>query len=239
MKGTVQNRDFFLKTIANRLKREVRTEGVRRPAWSYHPQQKVLAGASTDELVNVLIKQCANIHVDVYKAEKQTLKSMLKEAIDFYGGGPVTVWDDPRFEAFGLATFLEKELPSEGMDVYIWNPEKGEENLKMAEKANVGITFSDLTLAESGTVVLFNGGGKGRAVSLLPTTYIAIIPKSTIVPRMTQAAELIHQMQERGEDISSCINFISGPSNSADIEMNLVVGVHGPVKTAYLIVEDL
>ncbi|ASS90785.1 MAG: lactate utilization protein C [Bacillaceae bacterium] len=238
MNGTIQNRDSFLQTIAQRLGRNPRKEGVERPSWSFHPQEKTLAGYSSDELVDAFIKQCKNVHVDVYRTTSKSLKNTLKEAIAFYGGGPIVTWDDHRFEAFGLMPFLLEELPNEGTDVHIWDPELGKENIQIAERANIGITFSDYTLAESGTVVLLNGGGKGRAVSLLPTTYISIIPKSTILPRMTQAARKFHQMVEKGETISSCINFITGPSNSADIEMNLVVGVHGPIKTAYLIIED-
>lgn len=55
---------------------------------------------------------------------------------------------------------------------------------------------------------------------------------------MTQASAIIKQKIADGDVIPSCINYVTGPSNSADIEMDLVVGVHGPVKAAYIVVED-
>ena len=99
--------------------------------------------------------------------------------------------------------------------------------------------FSDITLAESATVVIFNDSLKARSISLLPKTFIGIIPKSSIVPRFTQAAEKMEQLIENNELVPSCVNFISGPSNSADIEFNLVVGVHGPIKVSYIVVNDI
>ncbi|QKS69723.1 lactate utilization protein C [Paenalkalicoccus suaedae] len=227
----IENRDRFLKRIASRLGREEpRLTGVKRPVYSRSPQHRVLEGASTEELVDVFTKQCARIHTDVKVATVDTLEVVLQGALDEIGAKSVLAWDDARFSQYGLEGFVGK--------VDVWR--EGEASLvDTAERADVGITFSDRTLAESGTVVLFSGPGRGRSVSLLPESYIAIVPKSTLVPRMTQVTTEIHERVARGDDMPSCINFISGPSNSADIEMSLVVGVHGPVRACYILVDDV
>ncbi|ANB60541.1 LutC/YkgG family protein [Anoxybacteroides amylolyticum] len=235
--GMVYNRDTFLQTIARQLGRERITADVRRPNWSYAPQWTVFQGYNQEELLSVLEAQCSHIHTDFVATTADALAPTLRQVVEQYGGGPVVTWDDQRFAQYGLLPLLE-EWPNENVDVHIWDASAGRKNIERAEKANVGITFSDITLAESGTVVLFSDAGKGRTVSFLPRTYIAIVPKSTIVPRMTQAAAFIHEQIETGQLVPSCINFITGPSNSADIEMNLVVGVHGPVKAAYIVITD-
>ena len=72
---------------------------------------------------------------------------------------------------------------------------------------------------------------------ILPKHYISIIPFSKLVPRSTQPAAFI-QKNRKGEKIGSAIHFISGPSNSGDIEMQLVVGLHGPLEVCYVVVMD-
>ncbi|WP_404408129.1 lactate utilization protein C [Jeotgalibacillus malaysiensis] len=228
----IQNRESFLSHVAEQLGRKPRTEGVVRPDYKHKPHLEVMKDYSKDQLVEVLKTQCLAIHTDFKETKKADLSEVIDQVLEEYDAKSVITWDDPRFEAFGLKDFQSRE------SVDVWRAENGSDSVALAEKADVGITFSDYTLAESGTVVLLSESGKGRSVSLLPTYYIAIIPKSTLVPRMTQATTAIHQMAERGERVPSCVNFISGPSNSADIEMSLVVGVHGPIRACYILVDD-
>ncbi|MDQ1000691.1 L-lactate dehydrogenase complex protein LldG [Neobacillus niacini] len=238
MTGTIQNRDSFLGQIANRLGRD-RITHLERPKWNYNPQDEVLKDANQDELLEVLKQQCKNIHTEIVITDTGKLSDSLKQVVNKYGGGLVTAWKDERFDQFGLTNLMQEEWPQEGIDLHVWDYTKGEENINIAEHANVGITISDITLAESGTAVLFSSKDKGRTVSFLPTNSVIIIPKSSIVPRMTQAARIIREKVKNGEQVASCINFITGPSNSADIEMILVVGVHGPIKATYIVVEDI
>lgn len=239
MAGTIYNREKFLNQLACRLNRTRISATVERPKWKYRPQDEVLKGVTPGELLDVLREQCKRIHTSFYTTNRMDLPKTLNEVVTTFGGGPIVTWKDERFSNWGLDSLFKHDWPNQGIKVSEWDYSIGEENIAIAEKANVGITISEITLAESGTVVLFSDENKGRTVSFLPATYIAIVPKSTIVPRMTQAAQKMRKIYQDTGHVASCINFITGPSNSADIELNLVVGVHGPVKAAYIVVDDL
>lgn len=231
-----ENREAFLNRIADSLHRP-RKKDVIKPDWTIQPQWDILHDYSLDELVKVLEVQCNFIHTAFKYVPIDELIAALRETIFAYGADSVLVAEDERNDLYSLRSFYEA-LKTEKLDVRYWNKEASEDNIHFAERANIGITFSDITLAESGTVTLLNDNHNGRSISLLPKHYIAIIPKSTMVPRLTQATTHIHQMQANGDTVPSCISFITGPSNSADIELNLVVGVHGPVKATYIVVDD-
>lgn len=234
----VYNRTSFLDRVADSLGRERRTK-VDTPAYSVQPQDRVFQGATQEELTEKLEEQCKVIHTEFERTTFAQLESTLKKVLDRYDGSKKVISaGGPRIDEYGLSVVYE-EWEKEGYECRIWNERGGEGDIAFAEQAGVGIVFSDITLAESGTVTLLNDKHNGRSISLLPETFIAIIPKSTLVPRMTQASRIIHEQEQNGQPVSSCVSFITGPSNSADIEMNLIVGVHGPVKATYVVVDDL
>ncbi|RYL94783.1 lactate utilization protein C [Sporolactobacillus sp. THM7-4] len=231
MKGTIENRDSFLRNIAKKLHHEP-GENVALPEWNNQPQWDVYKGYSRDQLVEVMKKACESVHTRVYETDSEHLADCLEQVIVAYGAGSIVATNDKRFSDFGLESVLKKN------QVYTWNISEGHKNIERAAQANIGLSICDIMLAESATAGLFHDKDKARSVSLLPVTSIVIVPESLIVPRITQAMQKVEEKVKAGEAISTYINFISGPSNSADIEMRLVVGVHGPVKVAYIIVRD-
>ena len=95
--------------------------------------------------------------------------------------------------------------------------------------ADIGITEADFAIADTGTLVLLSDSSKPRLVSALPPVHIAILDRTNIVPD-------IHSLFLRITDSCSCISFITGPSRTADIELNLTLGVHGPGKVSVIMV---
>jgi len=97
----------------------------------------------------------------------------------------------------------------------------------------VGITGTYCALAENGTLMLLSGENTHAKTSLLPDNHIAIVPASRIVRAMEDAWDLLRS--EHGS-LPRQVNFVSGPSRTADIEMTLVMGAHGPFRVHVVIV---
>jgi L-lactate dehydrogenase complex protein LldG len=92
------------------------------------------------------------------------------------------------------------------------------------DTAIVGITGAHAALADTGSVVLVHGSGRARLVSLLPPVHIAIVPIARLYATL---GELFVAEPSVLREAANVV-FVTGPSRTADIEMTLTRGVHGP-----------
>jgi len=96
----------------------------------------------------------------------------------------------------------------------------------------IGITGAFCAIAETGTLMMCSGPDTPPAASLLPETHIAVVLRSRIVTGMEDAWALLRA--ERGA-MPRAVNFISGPSRTADIEQTVTLGAHGPYRVHVLL----
>jgi L-lactate dehydrogenase complex protein LldG len=97
----------------------------------------------------------------------------------------------------------------------------------------VGITGALCGIAETGTLMLASGSDTPATVSLLPETHIVILSAGRIVPHMEEAWALLRR--ERTE-MPRAVNFVSGPSRTADIEQTVTLGAHGPYRVHIIVI---
>lgn len=89
----------------------------------------------------------------------------------------------------------------------------------------VGITGVFAAIAETGTLMLLSGNRTPASVSLLPETHVAIVHRDQLVGTMEQAWA---RMRAHSKGIPRAVNFVSGPSRTADVEQTVTLGAHGP-----------
>lgn len=101
---------------------------------------------------------------------------------------------------------------------------------------DVGITSAQAAIAETGTLVLESERERHRLVSLLPPVHIAIVEAAGIYRTIGEALSVVRPGETT--ELSRAITFITGPSRTADIELTLAIGVHGPQELYVIIIES-
>ena len=97
----------------------------------------------------------------------------------------------------------------------------------IAIDAGIGVSGVDYALADTGTLVLLARKGQPRLISLVPPVHIAIVKADQVVHGLDDLFGLL-RLEKGVNDLGSAVTFITGASRTADIELTLVVGVHGP-----------
>jgi L-lactate utilization protein LutC len=149
-----------------------------------------------------------------------------------------------RLVANELSKQVIEFLTSRGIDhVQCWDRIAGLDLAKLAEagmqiehKADplikAGITSVLAVVADTGTLVIPAGSGQPLSASLLPEIHIAIVHAAQILPSLPEAFRLPEVKK------SPATVLVTGPSRTADIEMTLTIGVHGPKEMHVFLVDD-
>ena len=99
---------------------------------------------------------------------------------------------------------------------------------------DVGISRAQAGIAETGTLLLDSSRERHRLVSLVPPVHIALLEAKQIVATLSEALAQLRQ----AELVTAIATLVTGPSRTADIELTLAIGVHGPQELFVVIVEN-
>ncbi len=144
-------------------------------------------------------------------AYRDALRSALTELVQAETVHKATIWNTPELQALdvaGMLTTLGVELVSPQADK------------RLVAECDLGVTGVDAALPETGTLLLRSSPDRPRVVSLLPRVHLAILRPAAL------RADLHQAFTEARHDGYSVL--ITGPSRTADIELTLTIGVHGP-----------
>ena len=110
-------------------------------------------------------------------------------------------------------------------------PEDGDE---------VGVTGALAGIAETGTLMLASGPHSPTTLNFLPDTHIAVLDARAIDGTYEEAWSRLRAACTEGAGgtfMPRTVNFITGPSRTADIEQTLLLGAHGPRRLLIVIID--
>ena len=166
---------------------------------------------SPDSEIETFLKEIQKLSGVRQKLLPSEIDAALKALVQDQNIRKATAWETPHLKRLGVTEILN----SLGVELVSLHASKHEMAL-----CDLGITEADYLLPETGTLVLTSSADKPRAVSLLPRIHLAIVR-----PDMLRAD--MHQVFAEAKDQHYLV-FITGPSRTADIELTVTLGVHGP-----------
>lgn len=100
----------------------------------------------------------------------------------------------------------------------------------------VAVTGTFAGIAETGTLMMVSGASTPVTLNFLPENHIAILPLSRIVGTYEEAWQRLRGVFGNGQ-MPRAVNWITGPSRTADIEQTMLQGAHGPKQLHILMVD--
>lgn len=144
-------------------------------------------------------------------ASRDGLQSALTDLVTAEQVKKATLWATPELQALDVAGTLK------ALGVELVSPHADK---RLVAGCELGVTGVDAALPETGTLLLRSSAEKPRVVSLLPRVHLAILHPAALRGDLHQAFAEVKN--------DGYVVLVTGPSRTADIELTLTIGVHGP-----------
>jgi len=170
------------------------------------------AAGTTEAEIEMLFAEIGKLNgVTRRLRNRDDLQSALADLVRTEEVKKATLWATPDLQAWDVAARLK------ALGVELVSPQAG---TRAVAECDLGVTGVDAALPETGTLVLRSSPEKPRVVSLLPRVHLAILRPGALRADLHQA---FAEVKEDGYAV-----LVTGPSRTADIELTLTLGVHGP-----------
>ncbi|MCP4023881.1 MAG: hypothetical protein GY729_18700 [Desulfobacteraceae bacterium] len=203
--------------------------------------------SSQKALLDLFMEQARLANIKVTQVKDASLASLaIRELVqntqpEWGHEKSIIAWDHPLINPLNL----EQTLAPDGVKVFTT---KGSDKPGFEEREKIrarliqsyiGITSADFCVAQSATLIMRTRPNQPRAISLVPSIHVAVIKSDQIIESLKELYfRLKWDQKEHDEGLTNCMTFISGPSKTGDIELEMVHGAHGPRQLHIYVIAD-
>jgi L-lactate dehydrogenase complex protein LldF len=198
------------------------------------PSQEIQELSGSDS-IEQFSEELGELSAEFIRCDSDQVAKLVMAFLREHGSDRVLAWNIDSEHVASIKQELSREnveivelaLTRESADEY-------QDQMQVLSEVEIGVTGATAGFADTGTLVLPSGVGQSQLASLLPLIHLAILPADKIYQSMSD------WLDDGGTEIirnSQSVALISGPSRTADIEMTLSLGVHGPGRVVVFCVE--
>jgi len=217
-------RDQILGTLKTALKRDQRDPAAARARLAEHPANLIPARARGDAEARLALFTAEAERVEASVARIAGLAELPGEVARYLA-------DNNLPPALRAAPSLDQVAWSEQPMLRISSG-----SAEGGDAVSVSRAFG--AVAETGTLVFLSGPDNPTTLNFVPPNHIAVIHAANIDGDYEAVWTRLRGHMGAGAAMPRTVNWVTGPSRTADIEQTLLLGAHGPQRLHIVIVDD-
>lgn len=186
-----------------------------------------------EQLIERFAQELGTLSGHVHRVQdSEEVVPLILQILQSHQAERIIAWDEAALGLPWVASALTKAGIIIEESYLAPDPARRQVRLAALDSVLVGLTGAQGGLADTGTLALISGPGRGRLASLLPPVHIALLPAQKLYPSLPAFLAAYPTAAMEGSNLV----FITGPSRTADIELTLSMGVHGPKEIHVIII---